>query len=102
VPGPGARHGYRLTEKGRDFFPAFVALKRGGDRWITGPEGPPVVREEAATGQPVVAPPLLSSAGAPLRPEDVRVRFSPGAGEGTRRRLATGRDAAGGEDDHRG
>src|SRR3954454_20529976 len=23
----GARHGYRLTEKGRDFFPAYLAVK---------------------------------------------------------------------------
>src|ERR687885_317534 len=28
VPGANGRHEYRLTEKGRDFFPAFVALKR--------------------------------------------------------------------------
>src|SRR5690554_5183193 len=27
------RHEYRLTEKGRDFFPAYLALKRWGDRW---------------------------------------------------------------------
>jgi hypothetical protein len=53
---------------------------------MTGPEGPPEVLEEAATGQPLVAPPLLSSAGALLWPEDICVRFSPGAGEGMRRR----------------
>src|SRR5690242_8928301 len=39
VPGPKGkypgRHEYRLTERGRDFFPAFVALKRWGDRWMT-------------------------------------------------------------------
>lgn len=88
VPGPGgARHEYRLTEKGRDFFPAYVALKRWSDRWMAGPDGPPVVLEEAATGREVTAPPLLSSAGAPLRPEDVRVLPGPGASEEMRRRL---------------
>ena len=61
VPGPGARHEYRLTAKGRDFFPAYVALKRWADRWMTGPEGPPVVLQEAATGREVVAPPLLGA-----------------------------------------
>jgi DNA-binding HxlR family transcriptional regulator len=85
--GAGARHEYRLTEKGRDFFPAYLALKAWADRWMTGPDGPPVVLEEAATGRPVQAPPVLSSAGTPLRPEDVRVLPGPGAGQATRARF---------------
>jgi DNA-binding HxlR family transcriptional regulator len=92
VPGPGARHEYRLTEKGRDFFPAYLALKAWADRWMTGPEGPPVVLEEAATGRPVQAPVALSAAGTPLRPEEVRVLPGPGAGEGLRTRF--GREKA--------
>jgi DNA-binding HxlR family transcriptional regulator len=87
TPGPGARHEYRLTEKGRDFFPAYLALKAWADRWMTGPEGPLVVLEEAATGQPVVAPPVLSAAGTPLRPEEVRVLPGPGAGPATQARF---------------
>ncbi|GGC26084.1 HxlR family transcriptional regulator [Siccirubricoccus deserti] len=83
----GARHEYRLTEKGRDFFPAYLALKAWADRWMTGPEGPPVVLEESATGQPVVARPVLSAAGTPLRPEEVRVLPGPGAGEALRARF---------------
>jgi DNA-binding HxlR family transcriptional regulator len=85
--GAGARHEYRLTEKGRDFFPAYLALKAWADRWMTGPDGPPVVLEEAATGRPVQAPPVLSSAGTPLRPEDVRVLPGPGAGQATHARF---------------
>jgi DNA-binding HxlR family transcriptional regulator len=85
--GPGARHEYRLTEKGRDFFPAYLALKAWADRWMTGPEGPLVVLEEAATGRPVEAPAVLSAAGTPLRPEEVRVLPGPGAGRATRARF---------------
>lgn len=85
--GPGARHEYRLTEKGRDFFPAYLALKAWADRWMTGPEGPPVVLEEAATGQPVRPAVTLSAAGTPLRPEDVRVLPGPGAGRAARARF---------------
>ena len=29
-----ARYEYVLTEKGRDFFPAYLALKRWGDDWL--------------------------------------------------------------------
>ena len=84
----GARHEYRLTEKGRDFFPAYLALKGWADRWMTGPEGPPIVIEDAATGRPVVAPPALSATGRPIRPEDVRVVAGPGASDATRERFA--------------
>lgn len=86
----GARHEYRLTGKGRDFFPAYLALKAWADRWMTGPEGPLVLLEEAATGRPVEAPVALSAAGTPLRPEEVRVLPGPGAGRGTRARFGGG------------
>jgi DNA-binding HxlR family transcriptional regulator len=86
VPGPGGRHEYRLTEKGRDFFPAFVALKRWGDRWMTDERGPLILLEERETGREVAVPPLLSSQGRPLGPEDVRVRPGPGAGRTLRER----------------
>lgn len=33
-PGQRTRYGYRLTEKGSDFFPAVVALMGWGDRWL--------------------------------------------------------------------
>lgn len=84
---PGARHEYRLTEKGRDFFPVYVALKAWADRWMTGPEGPLVLLQEAATGRPVEAPRPLGADGRALRPEDVRVLPGPGAGRATRARF---------------
>ncbi|KAA2215283.1 helix-turn-helix transcriptional regulator [Pseudoroseomonas oryzae] len=83
----GGRHSYRLTEKGRDFFPAYVALKRWADRWMTDPEGPPVLLVEAATGTEVVSPPLTGSSGTALAPEDVRPRPGPGAGAAMRARF---------------
>jgi DNA-binding HxlR family transcriptional regulator len=33
-PGQRTRLEYRLTEMGRDFFPALVALMQWGDRWL--------------------------------------------------------------------
>ncbi len=87
VPGPGARHEYRLTDKGRDFFPAYVALKHWADRWMTGPDGPLVVLAEAATGREVAAPPLLGQDGRALTPDAVRVLPGPGASAALRARL---------------
>src|SRR5215472_18553007 len=34
------RYDYVLTEKGRDFFPAYLALKKWGDDWLAEPAGP--------------------------------------------------------------
>jgi DNA-binding HxlR family transcriptional regulator len=94
VPAEGARHAYSLTEKGRDFFPAFVALKRWGDRWMAGPEGPVVRLVDPATGQDVTSPPLLGAGGRPLGPDDIRLLPGPGAGEEMRRRLSAGAEGS--------
>ncbi|MBL6457615.1 helix-turn-helix transcriptional regulator [Belnapia sp. T6] len=87
VPAGGARHEYRLTEKGRDVFPIFLTLKAWADRWVVGPEGSPVALEERATGLPVRSPPLLASSGAPLTLEDIRVLPGPGASRAIRARF---------------
>ena len=39
-PGQRTRDGYRLTEKGADFFPVIVSLMRWGDRWLSDTGGP--------------------------------------------------------------
>lgn len=94
LPSKGGRHEYRLTAKGRDFFPAYLALKRWADQWMTGPEGPVVLLVERASGEEVTAPLPLTARGTPLRPEDVRVLPGPGAGKGLRQRFGDNKDPA--------
>jgi DNA-binding HxlR family transcriptional regulator len=74
-----ARHEYRLTEKGRDVFPAYLALKRWGDRWMAPPEGPLIDLRERASGREVEIPVPRRSDGQPLQPEDVVRLPGPGA-----------------------
>jgi DNA-binding HxlR family transcriptional regulator len=52
------RHEYRLTDAGRDLFPAIVALMRWGDKHLAGPEGPPIVLRHHACGE--IADPALT------------------------------------------
>jgi DNA-binding HxlR family transcriptional regulator len=45
------RHEYRLTQAGRDLFPAVIALMRWGDTYLAGPEGPPIVLHHETCGK---------------------------------------------------
>ncbi|MDR3380006.1 winged helix-turn-helix transcriptional regulator [Cupriavidus basilensis] len=97
VPAPdSARHAYHLTEKGRDFFPAFVALKAWADRWMTDERGPLTLLQDKHTGAEIATPALARPDGSPLTLDDLRVAPGPGAGSYLRRRFgaAAGLQAA--------
>jgi DNA-binding HxlR family transcriptional regulator len=82
------RFEYLLTERGRDFFPAYLALKKWGDDWLAEPEGPQVVFRERKAGRAIVYPKLLNANGKPLRLEDVEVIPGAGAVPFNRRRFS--------------
>ena len=81
-PGSRVRHEYRLTEKGFDLYPVLVAVREWGDRYLAGPEGPPLRTVHRDCGADVRAT-LVCTAGHHLAsPRDV----VPAAGPGARRR----------------
>jgi DNA-binding HxlR family transcriptional regulator len=43
---------YLLTEKGRDFAPALIALTEWGDRW-SAPDGPPILYSHSVCGSAI-------------------------------------------------
>ena len=68
---------YRLTQAGRDLFPAIIALVQWGDRNVHAEQGAPVELFDADTDRPL-DPIGISSSGQAL---DIRrVRFKPGPG----------------------
>jgi DNA-binding HxlR family transcriptional regulator len=79
LPEHGGRYEYALTEKGRDFFPTYLALKKWGDDWLAEPAGPQVVFRDRSSGQQIEYPILLSARGKPLRLEDVEIVAGSGA-----------------------
>ncbi len=83
----GGRHAYRLTERGRDAFPLYLAIRDWGARHLSGPEGPPTVMIDTLTGAPVQAPEPLRADGSRILPEEVRILPGPGANEAVRRRF---------------
>ena len=88
------RHEYKLTEKGRDLYPSMLILMKWGDRWLAGPEGPPLSILHKACGQPSSALVTCSHCNREIDIKDVTYRDGPGAGRGegtARRRLRSGR-----------
>lgn len=81
------RYEYVLTEKGRDFFPAYLALKKWGDDWLAEPKGPQVVFRDRSAGRPIEYPELRTGEGRPLRLEDVEVVAGSGAVPFNRKRF---------------
>jgi DNA-binding HxlR family transcriptional regulator len=52
-PGQRQRDEYRLTQKGLDLYPIMVSLMHWGDRYVSDPDGPPVVLTHRDCGAPV-------------------------------------------------
>jgi DNA-binding HxlR family transcriptional regulator len=73
------RYEYRLTEAGRDLYPAIVTLMRWGDKHLQGELGPPVVLRHNLCGHE--ADPLLVCAHCreELRSRDVTPERGPAA-----------------------
>lgn len=44
------RQEYKLTKKGRDFYPVILMLMAWGDRWLSEPAGPPVILRHRPCG----------------------------------------------------
>jgi DNA-binding HxlR family transcriptional regulator len=73
------RHEYRLTDKGRDLFPAVVALMQWGDRWTADDSGPAVQLLHRDCGEPVTVELTCAAGHAPLGARDTEVGPGPGA-----------------------
>ncbi len=80
----GTRLVYRLTDKGRDLFPAIVALGQWGDKWIFGEGNEPVIVVDRANEQPVLPMEVKAKDGRPLMLREAGYVAGPGATEETR------------------
>src|SRR5271156_5599838 len=89
LPEHAGRYEYVLTEKGRDFFPTYLALKKWGDDWLAEPAGPQVVFNDRTSGRPIAYPELRTADGKPLGLEDIEVVAGSGAVPFNRRRFGS-------------
>jgi DNA-binding HxlR family transcriptional regulator len=85
----GQRMEYRLTQKGFDLYPSFVALMQFGDRWLAGGRPPPLRLVHTSCGceaHPIVACSVCLTR---VHAREARYRDGPGAG---RTRAKSGRN----------
>ena len=74
-----ARYEYFLTEKGLDLWPVLVALIGWGDKYLAGPEGPPVLILHKECGGRVNDRRICERCGAQLEVRDAYAVPGPGA-----------------------
>ena len=75
------RKEYRLTKAGFDLYPSFIALMQFGDRWLSGPKGPPLTLIHTECGHeshPIAA---CSACLQEVRAHEVTYRDGPGTGQ---------------------
>jgi DNA-binding HxlR family transcriptional regulator len=85
------RYEYRLTDKGRDVYPILAAMAAWGERWLTGPEGSPLVLHHAACDHDMRAVVVCSECEQPLDVRQVRATVGPGHPDRTDRPGAVAR-----------
>jgi DNA-binding HxlR family transcriptional regulator len=78
-PGTRRRMEYRLTEKGLDLYPVLLALQQWGDRYLAGPEGPPIEFAHRGCGAKVELVMRCEAGHELTRTRDVAGRPGPGA-----------------------
>ena len=76
-PGQRKRFEYHLTEKGADLYPVLSALRQWGDKYLVGPEGPPMVVTHKDCGG-VVRAKLMCDAGHEVPVAELERRPGPG------------------------
>ncbi|TFV56872.1 transcriptional regulator [Geodermatophilus sp. DF01-2] len=72
------RHEYRLTDKGREVYPVLAAMAAWGDRWLTGPEGTPLVLHHTTCDHDMQAVVVCNVCDQPVDVRQVRAQPGPG------------------------
>ncbi|MDO9127301.1 MAG: winged helix-turn-helix transcriptional regulator [Parvibaculum sp.] len=75
------REEYRLTEKGLALYPVLQALLDWGDAYMSGSEGPPIIRRHKSCGHAMHAVQTCSECGEPFGARDIAAELGPGARE---------------------
>lgn len=76
------RHEYLLTTMGLDLYPVIATLLAWGDKWLAGPQGPPVVTVHGDCGHPTTAKAVCAHCDGELNAANTSAVAGPGANPG--------------------
>jgi len=68
------RFEYRLTQQGREVWPILAAMATWGERWLSGPEGTPLVLHHTTCDHDMHAVVVCSECDVPLDVREMRAR----------------------------
>ncbi|MEP1123155.1 MAG: helix-turn-helix domain-containing protein [Ilumatobacter sp.] len=72
------RSEYRLTQQGREVYPILAAMAAWGERWLSGPEGTPLVLHHNVCDHDMQAVVVCSECDAPIDVREMQARRGPG------------------------
>lgn len=72
------RSEYRLTQQGREVYPILAAMAAWGDRWLSGPDGTPLVLHHTACDHDMHAVVVCSECDKPIDVREIRAQPGPG------------------------
>jgi DNA-binding HxlR family transcriptional regulator len=72
------RYEYRLTDKGREVYPILATMAAWGERWLTGPEGTPLVLHHTSCNHDMQAVVVCDKCQEPIDVRHVRAKAGPG------------------------
>ncbi|MFI2103924.1 winged helix-turn-helix transcriptional regulator [Isoptericola sp. NPDC019693] len=67
------RSEYRLTQRGRELCEVLLVMSAWGDRWLAGPDGPPVVYRHRTCGEATHAEVRCARCGEALHVDDLEM-----------------------------
>lgn len=73
------RYEYTLTEKGTELCDVLLVMRRWGDKWLAGEEGPPVLHRHRTCGELGRAELHCSECDKPMHVDSIEVLPGPGA-----------------------
>ncbi len=89
------RYEYRLTERGLELYPAFIALIGWGEKWLKHPHGPATIRTHRGCNHRLHIVPTCTACGEAVTARDVKAAMTPRyAAERARRATATKKASA--------
>jgi DNA-binding HxlR family transcriptional regulator len=88
------RYEYRLTERGHELYPAFIALIGWGEKWLKSPQGPATIRTHKGCNHRLHIVTACAACGEAVTARDVKAVMTPRFAAERAKRLTAAKKAS--------